>query len=658
MLRAVRVLFVTLLTVAAPAAAQTLSLLDVPYLTQSEALCGGAAAAMVLRFWGAREVSAESFAGLLEPTGVGIRTDVLRADLIGRGWNAVAIQDDAQAVVRELDAGRPAIALIEDRPGTYHYVVVVGWHARGVVLHDPARVPFRVMAVDEFQRRWRVTRRWTLAVTPGTAPLSAGIPVGADAVAPVIPENGVTCDALVARGVSEAQALSVEAAERTLTGALGCPGGAVIRELAGVRALQRRWPEVIELASTVVAQDPADVYAWQLLATARFVTDDQAGALAAWNVTGQPRVDLIRVEGLRRTRQRVVERLARAETGHLLTLDHLSRIERQLADWPAARTTAVSYVPKPAGLADLRIVVAERDRVPHRPIELGIIGVRAVVTREIRVAFGAITSEGDRLELGWRFWPERPRYAAGLLAPAPWGGLWGVQVSSERQPLTAPALETVRHDSGGVVLRGWQTGRWRWQAGAGLDRWVELGRFGTLQATVDFVTLGEGLKAQARGQRWLGSDGFGALDLSVRGTRALQAGRYVLEGRGALSRVSAQAPYDLWPAGDTGHVRSTLLRAHPLLADGRYLTSRLGAGVVTASVEVQRIWRSHGLRLGPAIFADVGRTSRRLDGTAIRDADIGMGLRARLPGMPGLIRLDAAHGLRDGSRAVSFVYEP
>ncbi len=45
----------------------TLHLLDVPYLPQSEALCGGAAVAMVMRYWGAANVYAETFAGLVDP---------------------------------------------------------------------------------------------------------------------------------------------------------------------------------------------------------------------------------------------------------------------------------------------------------------------------------------------------------------------------------------------------------------------------------------------------------------------------------------------------------------------------------------------------------------------------------------------------------------
>src|SRR6267142_130590 len=50
-------------------------LLDVPYVPQSEALCGGAALAMVLRYWGEPRVRAEDFGRLIAPGEQGIRGD-------------------------------------------------------------------------------------------------------------------------------------------------------------------------------------------------------------------------------------------------------------------------------------------------------------------------------------------------------------------------------------------------------------------------------------------------------------------------------------------------------------------------------------------------------------------------------------------------------
>ena len=131
---------------------EPLALLDVPFISQSELLCGGAAAAMVLRYWGERGISAETFSHLVDRSAAGIRTDVLLDELRRRGWTADGGDGDELALRRELSSGRPVLTLIEDRPSTFHYVVLVGWHERGVVFHDPARGPFIVMSTGEFAR--------------------------------------------------------------------------------------------------------------------------------------------------------------------------------------------------------------------------------------------------------------------------------------------------------------------------------------------------------------------------------------------------------------------------------------------------------------------------------------------------------------------------
>src|SRR5687767_15861202 len=90
-----------------------LSLLDVPFISQSEALCGGAAAAMVLRYWGERGLNAESFAHLVDRSAAGIRTSTLVGELRSRGWNAAAIAGDHSNIANELNRGRPVLTLIE-----------------------------------------------------------------------------------------------------------------------------------------------------------------------------------------------------------------------------------------------------------------------------------------------------------------------------------------------------------------------------------------------------------------------------------------------------------------------------------------------------------------------------------------------------------------
>ena len=148
---------------APPAPQAPIQMLDVPYIAQTEALCGGAAAAMVLRFWGERGLTAESFAHLMDDSASGIRTTTLIDDLRRRGWNANGVKGSEAMLQRELERGRPTMVLIEDRPGSFHYVVVVASMPTTVVVHDPARAPFRAMARDEFTRRWDAAKEERLA---------------------------------------------------------------------------------------------------------------------------------------------------------------------------------------------------------------------------------------------------------------------------------------------------------------------------------------------------------------------------------------------------------------------------------------------------------------------------------------------------------------
>src|SRR5688572_29888177 len=166
------------LVTTAAAGAHAQQLLEVPYIQQSEALCGGAAVAMVMRYWGETGVYAETFAPLVDRAAGGIRGDALLGALRERGWEARSFRGDAALVQQRLAARQPVIALIEDRPGAFHYVVVVAWTADRVVLHDPARTPFRVLSQSAFESAWDKSSRWTLLALPpeGDRPLKGPVP--------------------------------------------------------------------------------------------------------------------------------------------------------------------------------------------------------------------------------------------------------------------------------------------------------------------------------------------------------------------------------------------------------------------------------------------------------------------------------------------------
>jgi hypothetical protein len=130
-------------------------------------------------------------------------------------------------------------------------------------------------------------------------------------------------------------------------------------------------------------------------------------------------------------------------------------------------------------------------------------------------------------------------------------------------------------------------------------------------------------------------------------------------GMAALDLATASVPLDLWPAGDTGSVRPTLLRAHPAVSHGRLRVDRLGRTLVTGTAEAQRWWPvAAPLRAAAALFLDVGQTAGRPAEAGRLDADVGIGARFLTPLIPGMFRIDLGRGLRDGEMALSLVYLP
>ena len=106
-------------------------------------------------------------------------------------------------------------------------------------------------------------------------------------------------------------------------------------------------------------------------------------------------------------------------------------------------------------------------------------------------------------------------------------------------------------------------------------------------------------------------------------------------------------------------MRPALLRAHPIVDDGRLKSERLGRGITHLSGETRQWWTIRSvIQIGAGLFVDVVRVDRREAEDGQGDVDVGGGLRLGFPGLDGVFRLDLGKGLRDGSTALSFVYEP
>jgi hypothetical protein len=649
-----RVVAVIVWFIVATASLASAQALRVPYLPQSEDLCGGAAAAMVMRYWGASDVYPDAFAALVDRAAGGISTTALTADLKRRGWTAVAGSGNSAELVRELRRGRPVIALVEDRPGRFHYVVVTARSSSRVLVHDPARMPSRAIEPSRFDAAWQKSDRWMMILLP---PPAASDPVPEAIARPVTAANA-RCTRLVDDGVARAAEDRSQARGLLERAAATCPDGAAAwRELAGVAALDADWRAAAVHAEHAVALEPDDSHAWRILATARYVEHDDRGALTAWNHVGEPSIDLIDVAGLERTRYDVIADAIGVGLRSVLTPEALGRAERRVRDVPSIAGARVSFHPVEHGHVEIDTSVVERDRVPAGYGVWLRNGFSAVADRELSADFSSMTGGGETAGVAWRWWAHRPMVSAFYAAPAPravGGGTWRLDVSRETQTFgRVPVEET--HTRAALTLGNWISERTKVSAGAALDRWNDRGDDVAFAADVEHWRMANRVRLGVAGTQAAGRDSFstGTLTAGVR-SRADEKG-FVLFAIAGYEAASAAAPVSLWPGADTGHARDVLLRAHPLLEDGIITSGAFGRRLGFATIEAQR-WtelRRLPMRLAPAAFVDMAQATRRLDPAEPHlNVDAGAGVRIGLLGT-GVIRVDVARGMRDGGIVLS-----
>jgi hypothetical protein len=642
-----------------------LHLLDVPYLPQSEALCGGAAVAMVMRYWGATNVYAETFADLVDRAAQGIRGEDLLKALHSRNWRAASLRGDPPLIQTHLAARRPVVALIEDRPGRFHYVVIVGWSRGRVILHDPARAPFRVMDEKSFSSAWSQSGYWTLIATPpepGPRPADGADVAGAGPPGPTdrtrASGSGAKCDDMVAEGVRLAGVDDVEGARQILeVAAESCPRSAAPwREMAGLHALRSQWRDAAEDARRALMRDGADPLASRILATALFLEGDTDHALDAWNDVGEPVVDLVNVTGLARTRYAVVARASGLQPQMLLARAALERARRRVAELPAAQTTRVGYRPGKDGRAQIDVAVLERPLLPTSAMPLAALGVRAVTDRELRASVASPSGGGELWTAAWRWWEHRPRAALGLSAPAPFGGVWGVEGFRERQTYaTAGATIVEARTQAGFHVSDWTRTGLRWDAGVALDRWRDSGRALALTFSGQQRLAADRALIEVRGGLWSGGVHARTVGLRTEWRSRVRHEGTVWLARAGLDAAAAGSPLALWPGAGTGQGRDVPLRAHPLLDEGIIGDGVFGRRLAHSGAEWRRWLQLRGkpLRIAPAVFVDTARAGAGLESSDRRwHSDAGAGVRVALPGA-GVIRIDLARGLRDGSIALS-----
>lgn len=671
------------LVVAVPAAGQVsragqgspagdpLPVLAVPFVPQSEALCGGAAVSMVLRYRGERGVRAERFAHLLTADGRGIPTGRLATEAGRRGFEPLVFRGDRPELRRQIEAGRPVIALLEVAPDRYHYVVVVASWPGGTAFHDPARAPWRVLPAAEFDRAWEGAGRWAMVLGPASG--SPGEAGGSPAEVAGADTPAEACAPALRAAVRLARTGRAGEAEALLDAALeACPGRSEpLRELAGLRLRQGRWEEAARLSRQALERRPGDDHALRTLATARYLAGDEEAALAAWSEAGASTVDLVRVSGLGRTRHGAVARLLGIEPDEPLTPGRLRTAGRRLDDLPAAAATRLDYRPVGDGAVELRAAVLERPLAPSSPPELAALGLRALATGELSATVAGPTGAGEAWRLAWRPSSARPRLELSGAVPARLGfpALWRLSGGWERErwlvdPAGAGAGDPARAEGTrrrlAVGAESWATGWLRWRGGAGLERWSEAGIQLGLAGGVEARASGERLSARLDLAAWRGLEQgslHGRVDADLGWRTRSEVRGTVLQLRAGASLVSSDAPRFLWPGAGTGRARAALLRAHPFLEAGAVAGPAFGPRLAHGGLEVVRWLDPAGLlpgvpvRLGLAAFGDAAR-AWGAGGPSPALVDAGLGLRLGLAGA-GRLRLDVARGLTDRASAVS-----
>jgi len=440
---------------------------------------------------------------------------------------------------------------------------------------------------------------------------------------------------------------------------------APLRELAGLRFSQQRWPEARQFAAAAVRLDPEDTYAWQLVASSDYMSGRAMEALAAWNRAGEPRIDTIDIQGARRTPQPVLLGASGLEPRALLTPSTLRRAERRLQELPAAASARAAYTPIDGGRATVNLFIDERPMLPRGWWTLMNMGARALLYDEARVDVVNPLRAGDAESVFYRWTPGRPRVDVGLALPSPgrlpgvmsFGAGWEAQSYAVASPQGNAVARDTRRRS---VLRiaDWATGRLRWQAGAALDRFNDRG-YVAADGALDLRLSQDRIALSASGSWWTPT--ASGTDLATAGffsawRSTTDATRMSLGVRAGVTIASDAAPLALWPGAGTGQGRTGLLRAHTLVHDGIIDGPAFGRRLAEGSLEFARPWQivpAGGLSL--AVFVDAARAWRRMPGldTSPLYVDAGIGLRAHAPGQTGSVRVDLAWALDGGGATLS-----
>ena len=636
--------------------------LQVPYVLQSELLCGGAAIAMIERWWGRRGVYAEEFSYLVHRDSGGIFTADMPRVMRARGWDAEAISTTPSRSKQSVADSVPVIALIRVADNRYHYVVIVGWSETEVTYHDPAVSPFVTSDVSSFVRMWEGAHQWAMFIRPAqlatTTPLPSTPLVSTPLVLTPLVSTSVVdslpCRPFLDQAADAAASNQLDAADRFLAVAVTeCPSEPlVLRELAGVRFRQGKQSEAIRLADEYLRRAPSDSLGWQLLASSRYLAGDTRGALLAWNAIGRPSIDLLRIDGTRHIRFRILAEAMNVTPQRVLTPSRYALAQRRITDIPALATSRVGYTAVAGGAVEVRSVVLERPFVEPLPQLLIVNAVRAAVRHDVLFRVSSPLGLGELWTAHWRWESADPRVALRLDIPARIG-IPGI-VSLERSWETfrfSDGIPGARQSASSLSFANWLRPDVEQLTGARFERWLGIG---------DFIALSLGGALHESHDRFLllaeSEHGIALVGASydrfrTRAELALPADRWSNIWSMRLGAIwnSPHTPTGLWSVAGGSLSGDMPLRAHPSIVDGVFPAARTARGIVHGGVAGDRSVTTLGpIALGAGVFVDGANVMSPGDGSRSANfyLDGGAGMTLGLAGTKWpAFRVDVARGL-------------
>jgi hypothetical protein len=440
----------------------------------------------------------------------------------------------------------------------------------------------------------------------------------------------------------------------------------LLAALAGLRIRQGSPAAAELLASHLVRLDPASGVGWELLGASRYLQDDARGALKAWASRQSPVVRGVNLRVFGRGTPSggsapsplLGARWTGISSGDALTEEVLILGERRLGSLPAASRSRLTFRMLPGGEASLDGTVVLGETNPFSPPTLPAHALR-LLGRRVQIGSAAPLGGMDRWELSGSVEGSLRAATFAVAHPAPLGkGVWQwtVDHGSGRYRSEGGSAST-REERSGVSWShaDWVTATLRAKGSLYLEQRPGHGTFAGAGMNWTRITLSDRGSVGAEAMGWSqvdrrserGPTSFGRLALAAALLPRDPPGIAMPSGlalRAGVVTVSRGAPQDLLPRAGAARQASMLMRAgSDLDPDGAVRALFPGRGWAHGGVEVlQAVGTVGPLGVGVAAFADGVRV---LGPSGLPTGDrgalhVGVGLRARVPGLSGWLRAD------------------